>query len=108
MQAVNIICIDGKKRYILSTKMKISKFLEGKKSGMNCPFYRMHVANPYTTCSRKLPDLCSLTEFKEDRNAVHPSIYGQWRLKVTGYEGVQIPQPGNSDMFIKAKVSTLF
>ena len=72
---------------------------------------RRGIENPYTVCKTKpLPDLCitQWTEENKDGGVLYPSIFAAFKFKITGYENAAIPDPGNEDMYIKAKVGSFF
>ena len=62
--------------------------------------------NPYTICStKKLPKICrQTTRLEPPAGALYPSVFARWRFTVDGYQDTPIPEPGNEDMYIQAKV----
>ncbi|XP_068713447.1 uncharacterized protein [Montipora foliosa] len=65
------------------------------------------IGNPYTICpSNPLPKVCRISESQsQPQDKLYPSIYCRRSFRINGYESTPIPDPGNTDMYIKAKIT---
>lgn len=65
------------------------------------------IGNPYTICpSNPLSKICKISENQcQPQDKLYPSIYCRRRFRIDGYESTPIPDPGNTDMYIKAEIT---